>query len=135
MVGLWQHQEGLSGYAWEHHLKDKHRHSHHSLRVFLGQEYPYKGYFRSRIHPLRVFQVKDTPIKIILGRGYPYKGYFMSRILILRVFQVKDPPLRIFQVKDTPILQCRVNDGNQMQRNPAKRWHQNVVLPLSKVQN
>ena len=61
-VGLWQHQEGLSGYAWEHHLKDKHRHSHHSLRVFLGQEYPYKGYFRSRIHPLRVF----------LGKGYSH---------------------------------------------------------------
>ena len=26
LVGLWWHQQGLSGYAWQHHLKDDQRH-------------------------------------------------------------------------------------------------------------
>ena len=29
LVGLWWHQQGLSGYAWQHHLKDDDHHRHH----------------------------------------------------------------------------------------------------------
>ena len=39
LVGLWWHQQGLSGYAWQHHLKDDQRHRHRHRLLHLNHHH------------------------------------------------------------------------------------------------